>query len=310
LSAAALLVAATAGLRAEPGRTSAATLQQPLSARAVGMGESFAAVDGGLDSLGYNPAGAARLARPQLQTSFFHGIASDDFGFLGYAHPLPFATVTGGVVYYNAGTINVNYSDGTQQSLTAQQDMVGLLSMALPLGAGLCAGGTAKVYRFELAEQARATGFAGDLGVLWHSPLEGFNLGASLQNLGPDVKFEDTGDPLPVTTRFGAAYDFSMANNGWFQKGDYGFSHFLITADAVKLRDQGQVLPAAGLEMGMGLGAEGHGALRAGYMFLRDTSYFSFGVGFREGRWQLDYGLGGNRNDVANTHHLTFGVSF
>lgn len=304
------LVLAAPRLQAEPGLTAASTLQRPLAARPMGMGEAFSAVDGGLDSLGYNPAGLARLDRPELETSYIHGIAGDDFGFLGYAHPLPFGTITGGLVYYNAGAININLSDGTNETRTAQQDMVGLLSAGIPLGWGLCVGGTAKIYRFELAQEAKASGFAGDLGALWHSPLRGLNLGASLQNLGPDVRFEQTGDPLPVTTRFGAAYDFSLAKYHWIQEGGFGVSRFLVTADAVKLRDQKDLLPATGLEMGMGLGEDGYGALRFGYLFSRDISNFTFGVGFREGRWRLDYALGVGRADVTSTHHVTVGASF
>ncbi|MCX5796452.1 MAG: PorV/PorQ family protein [Elusimicrobia bacterium] len=306
----AALVLAAPRLQAEPGLTAASTLQRPLAARPLGLGEAFSAVDGGLDSLGYNPAGSARLERPELETSYVRGIASDDFGFLGYAHPLHFATITGGLVYYNAGNIDISLSNGTKESRTAQQDMVGLLSASFPLAWGLCAGGTAKFYRFELAQEAKASGFAGDLGALWHSPLSGLNLGASLQNLGPDVKFEQAGDPLPLTTRFGAAYDFNLAKYHWVQEGGWGVSRFLVTADGVKLRDQKSLLPAAGLEMGMGLGEEGSGALRFGYLFSRDISNFTFGVGFRQGRWRLDYALGVGRADVTSTHHITVGASF
>ena len=308
LFALAVVLTAAPRLQAEAGRTGATTLQRPFWARPVGLGEAFVAVDGGVDSMGYNPAGATRITRPELESSYVHGIANDNFGVLGYAHPFHLATVTGGFAYYNAGDIAINLSDGTQRTRTAQQDMVGLVGLGLPLGWGFCVGGTAKFFRLELAEEARASGYAADLGALWHSPIKGLNLGAALQNLGPDVKFESEGDPLPLTARFGAAYDFSLANLGWFQEGGYGFSRFLVTADAVKVRDEKDFLPAAGLEMGMGLGEQGYGALRFGYMFSRELNYLTFGVGLRQGRWQLDYGLGVMRNDIANTQHLTLGV--
>jgi hypothetical protein len=305
-----VVLAALPRLHAEPGLTGAQTLLRPLSARAVGMAETFTAVDGGLDSLGYNPAGLARLERPQLQTTYVRGIASDDFGFLGYAHPLTGATLTGGLVYYNAGSVNLNLSDGTQATVTAEQDFVGLMSLGVPLGWGLCAGGTAKYYSLTLAQQASAKGFAGDLGMLWHSPLKGLNLGAAVENLGPDVKFEQTGDPLPTTARFGAAYAIDLTGYGYLQKDGYGFSHFLLTADAVKLRDESTLLPAAGLEMGMGLGELGSCALRFGYMFEQDLANFTFGVGLRESRWRLDYAFGVMRADVSPTNQVSLGVDF
>ena len=64
------------------------------------------------------------------------------------------------------------------------------------------------------------------------------------------------------------------------------------------------------LEMGMGLGEDGYGALRFGYLFSRDISNFTLGVGFRQGRWRLDYALGVGRADVASTHHVTVGARF
>jgi len=303
-----LVLAALPSLHAEPGLTGAGTLQRPFSARPVGLGESFVAVTGGLDSLGYNPAGTAGLARPELESTYLHGMADDDFGFLGYAHPLPGATVAAGMLYYHGGSVNLNLSNGTQREVTAQQDMVGLVSLGVPLGWGLCAGATAKFYRLELAEQARASGFAGDIGTLWHTPLQGLNVGASLQNLGPDVKFEQTADPLPMTTRFGAAYDFDLAKYHWVQENNFGFSRFLLTADALKRRGEKDLLPATGLEMGIGLGEDSYGALRFGYLFFRDISNFTFGVGFRQGRWLLDYALGVGRADVSSTHQVTLGV--
>jgi hypothetical protein len=274
------------------------------------MGESFVAVAGGLDSLGYNPAGTAGLARPELETTYLHGIAEDDFGFLGYAHPLSRATVAAGMLYYHGGSVILRPAAGPQQEVTAQQDMVGLVSLGVPLGFGLCAGGTAKLYRLELAEQARASGFAGDLGALWRTPLKGLNVGASLQNLGPDVKFEQASDPLPMATRFGASYEFSLAGLRYIQQGGFGFSHFLVTADGLKPRDGRNILPATGLEMGMSLSEASDMALRFGYLFERDIANFTFGVGFRQGRWRLDYAMGVGRADVDGSHHVTLGASF
>lgn len=304
-----LLLAAPA-LRAEPGITAASTLRRPLTARPAGMGEAFTAVAGGLDSLGYNPAAAAGLAKPELGSTYLHGSAGDDFGFLGYAHPFPFAVLTGGVVYYNAGAIELNLSNGTRDSRIAQQDAVGLLSAAVPLGRSLSVGGTAKFYRFELAQEARASGFAGDLGAFWRTPLRGLNLGASLQNAGPDVKYEAAGDPLPTAARFGASYEFSLAGLRYIQQGGFGFSHFLVTADGLKPRDGRNPLPAAGLEMGMTFSEASDMVLRFGYLFERDIANFTFGTGFRQGRWRLDYAMGVGRADVDGSHHVTLGAHF
>jgi len=308
--AALLLLAAAPELRAEPGRTAATTLQMTMSARALGMGEAFCAVMGGLDSLNYNPAGITVIPRPELSTSYASGIAGDGYGALGYAHPLSAATLAGELLYYSAGDVNLSYSDGTQRKVTAQRDMLGMVSVGVPLGWGLSAGGTGKFFRLELAEEARTTGYAADLGALWQTPLKGLDVGASVRNMGPDVKFEQDGDPLPLALRLGAAYSFDLARRGFFKEGGYGISRLLVAADGVKVRDEDGWKPTAGLEIGMGLGEQTFGALRFGYMFSLDTGYLTFGVGLRQGRWVFDYALAAMRGDVSNTHHFTLGVKF
>ena len=111
-----------------------------------------------------------------------------------------------------------------------------------------------------------------------------------------------------MTTRFGAAYDFDLAKYHWVQENGFGFSRFLLTADALKRRDEKNLLPSTGLEMGIGLGEDSYGALRFGYLFSRDISNFTLGVGLRQGRWRLDYALGVGRADVSSTHQVTLGV--
>ncbi|MDD5657096.1 MAG: PorV/PorQ family protein [Elusimicrobia bacterium] len=309
LLAAGLAALACAQAAAEAGRTAAQMLQRPLSARAVGLGEAFTAVGGGVDSLGYNPAGTARLARPELGSLYNRGFADDSFGWLGYAHPLGRAVLSGGFMYYDAGTVALRFSDGREENRAAERDLAALLAAAVPLDFGLCAGASVKVFRSRLAEEAQASGYAADVGALWKSPLKGLDLGAALQNLGPDVKFEEEADPLPLTLRFGAAYTFDLSGLAWFKDGGFGFSRFLVSADAVKIRRTPDLLPAAGMEMGMDLGDGGSGSLRAGYMFSRSAAAFTVGAGLRQGRWSLDYGLGAMKQ-LTNEHHVSLGVRF
>lgn len=310
LAACALLAALgrPAALWAEAGTTGAQTLRRPLGSRAIALGEAYAAADGGVDSLGYNPAGTAASGRPVLESSYTHGIVDDKFSFTGYLHPVPIGVVSAGLLYYDAGSIHLNLSNGTNETRKAQQDLAALAGLAVRLPAGLSAGVSAKAFRFELAEEARATGFAADAGLLWHTPLPGLNLGASFQNLGPDVKFEQEGDPLPLTTRFGAAYRIGREDAAVETGSASRFTQFLATADAVKVRDE-RLSGGAGLEMSMPLGPAGRAALRGGYLFNRDLDAFAFGVGLREGRFSFDYAVSVKRA-VRNAHNVTLGLLF
>ncbi len=307
---AALLLLAPLPLRAESGLTSAQTLQRPIGARPIGMGEAFTAVEGGVASLGYNPGGLARLERPQFETTYTRGVIEDHFSFLGYAHPTDYGVVTAGFMYYDAGSIGLNLSDGTRRTVKAQQDLVGMGGFSLKLAHSLAAGATVKVFRFELAEQARAGGLAADLGALWRTPLPGLSLGASLLNAGPDVRFEHAGDPLPLSARAGAAYRFSLSDTRWAREAGYGFSDFQLTLDGVKTREQNAAL-STGFEMGMplGLADQGAGAIRFGYLFGRDLDSLTIGFGLRQGRVVFDYALGVLKK-VGNAHHLSIGYHF
>ncbi|MDE2039401.1 MAG: PorV/PorQ family protein [Elusimicrobia bacterium] len=301
----AALCALPALAAAEAGLTGGVTLSRPLGARAEAMGGAFSAVEGGLDSLTYNPAGLARLSRPELRFDYTHGIVDDSFGFLGYARRLSAFTLAGGAAYYDAGTIDLNLSDGTKGRRKAEQDWLGLLSAAVALPARLSAAATLKYYHFSLAQAASASGLAFDAGLRWATPLPGLSAGAALQNLGSAVKFEQQGDPLPRTERAGLAYSIGRRSPDPEQDADVGFDRFLLTGDVVSVLDQ-PLAAASGLEMRVPLGGSDYAALRFGYLFNSSDS-FSMGIGIREGRYVFDYALGLARA-LGSAHHFSIGL--
>jgi hypothetical protein len=297
---------AASPLRAEPGATGAVTLARPLGARATAMADAFSAVAGGLDSLTFNPAGLSGQEIREVRTDYTRGIVDDSFSFLGYAQPLSRAVLATGAAYYDAGTITLNLSNGTHDKVKVQQDWIGLLGGAVDLGAGLSVGAVAKYYRLTLGQAASASGGALDAGALWRTPLRGLNFGASAQNAGPNVKFEQEGDPLPLTLRAGAALE--IAGPPPNDPAAIRFNHFLLTADVIKPRDD-RPAAATGAEMRMSLGRASHGALRVGYVFNRDIDSLSLGIGLREGRFVFDYALGVKKS-LSNAHHFSLGIRF
>ena len=306
LIAAALWLCATpSGAAAEAGLTGAVTLSRPLGARAEAMGGAFSAVEGGLDSLTYNPAGLARLAEREARLDYTRGLVDDSFSFLGYAQRLAPVTLAAGAAYYDAGTINLNLSDGTKGQRKVEQDWLGLLSAAVELPSGFTAGATAKYYRFSLAQTASASGMAFDAGARWAAPVRGLSVGAALQNAGSAVKFEQEGDPLPRAARAGLAYDIDLRAPDPSREASIGFDRFLLTADAVSVLKQ-PLVAAAGLEMQVPLGGADHAALRLGYQFNSPDS-LTLGLGIREGRCIFDYALGLARA-LGSAHHFSLGV--
>ena len=305
---AALLALAPSAACAASAANGAAVLRLPLSARAAALGGARTAIGGGLDSFGANPAGVAAAERPELLTSFFTGAADDSFGFFGYSHPTKAGTALAGFSYYDAGTIPIVNLDGSQQTVAAERDYVGSLGWALPLGGGVYAGVLGKAYKLTLAQSASASGFAGDVGVRWATPLRGLSFGAALQNLGPDVKFEQSGDPLPRTTRGGAAWNFVDRTPSEFAA-DYSGISVTLTADAVSVRSE-PITAEAGGECAVSIGKRTTVSLRVGNQFnSASDGGLSFGVGMREGRFTGDYALT-SRGALGNAQNFSIGVRF
>lgn len=303
-----LLLAATPAARAgSAGVTAGGTLRRPLGARPIGLGDAFAGVAGGLDSLSTNPAGLTGIVRPQVQAVYIHGSIDDRFSYLGYGQKAGPLALSAGVVYYDGGKIGLNFSDGTRRSVQAQRDLVGLLGAAIPLPGRLSAGVLAKAYSFELAEEARTSGLAVDLGGQWRTPVKNFSVGGSVQNIGSEIKYEQEGDPLPTSARAGAAYLLDLDALD-YDVGKSMFTKFLFTLDAIKAREE-RVAAATGVEMLMPMSDKGRLALRLGYVFNRDIDSLTFGLGFHERRWTLDYGLG-VKKALANVHHVALGFTF
>jgi hypothetical protein len=301
----------TAALAFEAGAAGSPTLRRSLSARSAAMADAYSPVAGGLSSLSTNPAGLAAARRPQLDTTFTSGVLDDSFGFLGWAQPLPLGTLAAGLSYYDAGKVDLRYAGGRVESRTAQRDIVGHLAWGLPLPGGLSVGATAKHYRFELAQEAKASGFAADAGVQWKTPLKGLTLGAALQNAGPGVKFEVDSDPLPLTTRGGASWSWQSRPAVSAKEESLSSvtgTRFLASAEAVKVRDEA-VIGALGTELAMDFGPTTSIALRGGWRLNSDHARLTVGVGMREGRFSLDYAMAEKRS-LGQTHYAGFGVRF
>ena len=304
------LVALTFALASPAGAVGSPTLKRSLSARSAAMADAYTAVAGGLSSLGTNPAGLAAASRPQLDTTFTSGVLDDTFGFLGWAQPLRFGVAAAGLSYYDAGKVDLHFTGGRIETRNAQRDFVGHLAWGLPLPGGLSVGATGKFYRFELAQEAKASGFAGDAGAQWKTPVKGLTFGAAIQNAGPGVKFEVESDPLPLTTRGGASWTWESSSKlpDPESPSELSGTRFLLSAEAVKVLDE-KAIGTVGSELGMDWGPTTSIALRAGWRLNSDYARLTVGVGFREGRFTLDYAMAEKRT-LGQTHYASFGVRF
>lgn len=303
---AALALACAAHARAA-GLTGGGSLRRPVSARVVGLAETFAAAAGGASSLGTNPAGLTGAERPELQSTFTSGVLDDAFGFLGYAHPTRLGVAAAALAYYDGGDVELSFPGGVKETRKAQRDMIFSAGWAKTLGAGLSAGFLAKFYRFELAQEARASGLAADAGLQWATPLPGLRLGGAISNFGQSVKFESESDPLPLTTRFGAEWTLS-ARPAEGEAEYYSGTRLTLLVDGVKVRDEA-AYPSAGGEFCLQVGSSTELALRGGWIFNHASDGAAFGLGVKEGRFTADYALAA-KGILGNVHHVSLAVRF
>lgn len=308
LGAAFLFAAAPAA--AESGRTAAVFLQRTLGAQAAGMGNAFTAVRGRPDSLQFNPAAAATLESRTVTMTYLKGFGGTTHGFLGYAHPSRLGAFSASLLYFNAGVINLNLSDGTRGQVTAEEDFAGTLGYARGFGDWLYLGGTYRYVRLELAETAQASTSQGDFGLLLAPPqLRGLSLGAAYQYWGPDITFEEAGDPPPKTLRCGAAFRFpGLEADRLDPSVDLDAFDMTLTADWVKPLYE-KASPRVGVELGLTPAMLQRLAVRLGWVFERPAESLTMGMGFRQGRFGLDYSFGSSPK-LNHLHQLTVVAEF
>ncbi|MBI4057275.1 MAG: PorV/PorQ family protein [Elusimicrobia bacterium] len=300
---------------AEAGRTAATFLSRPIGARASAMGQAFTAVEGGIDSLGYNPGALGALARPSLSSMYSTGLSDEGFSFLGYGHPTAWGTFSAGMIYFNGGSVELNLSSGLREYRKAEQDMVEMLSYSVQIFPGFFVGLTGKLMQFKLVEQFSAKSEAVDGGILWKTPWPNLSLGGALLNVGKEVKFEQEGDPLPKTWRVGATYSLALRTNRseaaeWVATAEPSILKWVIALDEVQVLHQ-----SAQTHLGMELrkipltSSEVLANLRFGYILNRDIDSLSLGIGFEWGQLVLDYGFGLVK-DLNSTHRVSVGWRF
>jgi hypothetical protein len=241
-----------------------------IGSRAQGMGNAFTAMTADLNSIYYNPAGMGFSYRPGLM--FFHGQLYEDLAAENFSSVYPLKndiTLSFGLSYlhlpalkkYDINQVTGEFIDtGTEFQV---YDFVPQIGVSYLFGSKLALGLQAK-YLQERIDNITASGFAFDFGVLYKVPVDFLSIGASVQNIGPNLKYENAKESLPLTYRLGLAYQIPQ---------------YMITFsfDAVKtVKEEWDFHPGMEVEFLQSF------ALRAGYQFQQDLGGgYNVGAGFK-----------------------------
>ena len=281
-----------------PGLTEASStsggliLKQAVGARAQSMGEAFTAVADDATGLYWNVGSLSRNMGTQLSVSFQQGLAGSTYGQFMATHQLGRAGGIGvGVVLFQGGEMILDEPDGSERSVQSQMDLVAQVGYGINLMDNLGVGLSVKLLDSTLIEEANATAVAADLGVLLAVD-EQVSLGISIQNIGTDITYAETGDPMPLTARIGGSYKLSI-----------GQAHAgILAVDLVKENDQDFAVHA-----GMEYWYAQTLALRLGYKGGYELENLTVGMGARWQMVQVDYAFSLIK-ELDHTHKVSLSL--
>lgn len=307
LTHAVLLLASSAGA-GEPGTAGSGFLQIGAGPRAVAMGEAATAVADDVYAGYWNPAGLSQLQYPEaalMHNQMGSGITAQ---YLAYAHPLrPSHGLAGSLTRLSAGTIESYDNTGARRGSVNAESLAAAVSYSHLLGLSNTArapdirlGATAR-YISETLAAAKASGLAGDIGLLagrfdnlFGDKARGYRFALAVRNLGPGLKFAAERTPLPRTTSVGLAWD----GRPWGDPVTFGLDYQIPRDDA------------ASASFGLEYWVRGVLAIRAGYVTEQAEGLgLRFGVGIRLKRVLLEYALAGF-GGLGDMHRFGLGYRF
>ncbi|MCK4404546.1 MAG: PorV/PorQ family protein [candidate division Zixibacteria bacterium] len=273
------------------GTSGAQFLKLDVDARVVGLGGANAAITRGAMALYYNPAGIANMDENSLAFSYTDWIADIKYNYLAYQTPISGVGNVG--VHVAVLTMDdmerttLEQPEGTGEMFGANSWVVGI-SNAHQLTDRFSFGVTVKYIREKISELSSGS-VAFDVGTIYYTGFRTLRIAMSTRNFGTDSKFGGTelettydqdddpttapleirlntqSDPLPLSFRFGLAYDFEFDED----------NKLMAALDGYNTRDRGQQ-GSVGFEYSW----RDQLALRVGYKIRADEESIAFGGGY------------------------------
>jgi len=285
-----LLATGPAAHAAEPGETGLAFLKIGVGARAAGMGEAYVAVAQDPTATYWNPAGIANALGDEVHATHNEWISDVRYEYLAAVHGMKGHALGAHVALLHMGELEGRDTSGNFTGGFRAYDMSAGVTYARRVARPIEIGVTAKVL-YEKIEEENATGFAGDVGVRYRTPVRGLTAAAALSNAGPEMKFVEDTFLLPVAFRIGAAYRTRAVLQG------------LVLASDVRIPNDSSAKGHFGLEL---LPHELF-ALRTGYKAGYDEESYSVGFGVQYREYQIDYAFApfSSESELGDVHRFS-----
>jgi hypothetical protein len=275
------------------GTTGADVLKIGVGARAIAMGEAYAAQADDVSSLYWNPGGLALMQERQASFMYDQMYQGLNYSNLAIGIPLENGAVGGSLSYLGYGDIDGFDNSGNATGAQSAHSAVGTLGGSW-LGNQWSLGANIKGIQEKLADES-ANGAAFDVGgtVIYPKPVMGGTLRFGLveRNMGAGMSFLQQKDPLPMEFRAGVAA-VQMMNRKLNVSVDY----------AIPRGDDASVMGGAEYWISNFL------ALRAGYAGNKNEGmHVRTGAGLRVKGVSFDYAFAsGGELGITHRYELSF----
>jgi long-subunit fatty acid transport protein len=286
-------------IRADEG---AAFLKLGTGARATALGGAYTALGDDASSIGWNPAGLARLEKREVTASHAELVERTRLDFAAYAHPTTNGTFAAGLLYLSHGSFDGRDAAGRATGKVTASDSA--LSLAYARKTEFADVGMAvKLITSHIAE-AQAQTAAIDFGVKRKvAELKGGRVFAAAAvrnlNVGPGLRYSSARTELPLQLAAGGAWvseraalsvDLLNGPNGSGSDASFGGEYRPMKSF---------VLRAGYSTAGLIAGGSGFDAMRG----------LSFGIGLKSERVTFDYAVT-PAGDLGQAHRFGIGVRF